>query len=319
MKGSTDKHSGKKILILGAGAVGLCIAARLSKVCSVHAVCRKRIADAVTDRGFSMTGIWGTEVYRFSASEDVPAGTRYDYIFITSKSQETENICRQFEKTIRDNETVSLQNGIGNEEIISRFTNRVIGGMIITGFEWRGDAAVQVSVEAGPIKLGRFPEGSDVQVEDLVALLKSAGMNVEGSRSICSDLWSKTIYNCALNPLGAVMGVPYGKLVDPASWHIIENIVQEAFFVVAAEGVDLPWNSAGEYLAYLREVQIPATSLHHSSMLQDISRGRKTEIDFINGAVITKGLMHGIPTPYNSCIADLIHFRQGLVERRDTS
>jgi len=301
-----------KILILGAGAVGLSVAAKLSRVADVHAVCRKATAEAIRERGFSMTGIWGEADYRFSAAETVPEGARYDYIFITSKSGDTNAICRQFLAHIRETDTVSLQNGIGNEEIISRYTDRVIGGMIITGFEWRGDAAVHVSVEAGPMKLGRFPGGTDSRVDDLVALVAKSGIRVEGSAAIRADLWGKTLYNCALNPLGAIMGVPYGNLADPAAWRIIEHIVREAFSVVEAEGLRLPWATPGEYLAFLKDVQLPATALHHSSMLQDLSRGRKTEIGFINGAVVEKGRLHSIPTPYNSCIVDLIHFRESL-------
>ena len=301
-----------KILILGAGAVGLSLAAKLSRVADVHAVCRKATAEAIRDRGFSMTGIWGEADYRFSAAETVPEGERFDAVFITSKSKDTETICRQFFPFIQGTDTVSLQNGIGNEEIISRYTDRVIGGMIITGFEWRGDAAVHVSVEAGPMKLGRFPGGTDPRVDALVALVAKSGIRVEGSAAIRADLWGKTLYNCALNPLGAIMGVPYGKLADPAAWRIIENIVREAFAVVEAEGLRLQWQTSEEYLAFLRDVQLPATARHHSSMLQDLSRGRKTEIGFINGAVAEKGRLHGIPTPYNSCIVDLIHFRESL-------
>jgi 2-dehydropantoate 2-reductase len=301
-----------KILILGAGAVGLSVAAKLSVVTEVHAVCRKSSADAIAARGFTLTGIWGEGTFRFSASDSAPRDSRYDYIIISSKSQDTETICRQFASLLADTETVSLQNGIGNEEIISGFTNRVIGGMIITGFEWRDDAAVHVSVEAGPMMLGRFPAGLDEPVEQLAGILQKAGIRVGTSGSIRTELWGKTLYNCALNPLGAIMGIPYGKLSHPASWRIIDNIVHEVFRVVAAEGVQLPWADAGEYLTYLKEVQLPATALHHSSMLQDISRGRKTEIDFLNGAVVTKAGRHGIPVPYNSAIADLIRFRESL-------
>ena len=308
-----------KILILGAGAVGLSLAAKLSRVCDVHAVCRKASADAIRDQGFAMTGIWGEATYRFSAAETVPAGARYDAIFITAKSKDTDVICRQFAGLIKGTDTISLQNGIGNEEILKLYTDRVIGGMIITGFEWRGDAAVHVSVEAGPVKLGRFPGGMDPRVEELVALLSSAGIHVEGSAEIRADLWGKTLYNCALNPLGAIMGVPYGELADPASWRIIEQIVQEAFAVVKAEGLQLQWPTAAEYLAFLKDVQLPATALHHSSMLQDLSRGRKTEIGFINGAVVEKGRVHQIPTPYNSCIVDLIRFRESLAGRGEPS
>jgi 2-dehydropantoate 2-reductase len=171
---------------------------------------------------------------------------------------------------------------------------------------------VHVSVEAGPVKLGRFPEGLDESIKELAKLLKNAGINVETSAAIKSDLWAKTLYNCALNPLGAIMGVPYGNLTDPAAGRIIDHLIHEAFAVVIAEGVTLPWATADEYLTYLRNVQIPATSLHRSSMLQDITRGKKTEIDFINGAVVQKGKLHSVPTPYNSCIVDLIKFRETL-------
>jgi len=301
-----------KVLVLGAGAVGLSVAAKLSTVCEVHAVSRQKNADAVAANGFFLSGIWGSGIFRFGISESVPEGARYDYVIITSKSQDTESICCEYAATIRNAETVSLQNGIGNEEIIRRYTDQVIGGMIITGFEWRADNRVHVSVEAGPAKLGRFPEGTDQPVQRLVDLMNRAGIRVEGTDRIRSELWAKTLYNCALNPLGAVMGVPYGELARPAAWRIITRIVKEGFAVVHAEDVTLPWKTADEYLAYLHDVQLPATALHHSSMLQDLSRGRRTEIDFLNGAIVAKGAVHGIPSPVNACIVDLVKLRESL-------
>jgi 2-dehydropantoate 2-reductase len=79
-----------------------------------------------------------------------------------------------------------------------------------------------------------------------------------------------------------------------------------------AEGVRLPWKTADEYLQYLRNEQLAATAEHHSSMLQDISRGRRTEIDFLNGAVVRRGVSHAIPTPFNACITGLVRFRETL-------
>lgn len=306
-----------KILVLGAGAVGLSVAAKLSRVSEVHAVARKKTADAINAGGFQLTGIWGTGTYRFSVADTVPAGARYDYAIITSKSRDTDAICREFAATLKDTETVSLQNGIGNEEIIGKYTDRVIGGMIITGFEWAGDAAVHVSVDGGMAKLGRFPSGMDQPVERLVALMQEAGIRVEGSPAIRSDLWGKTLYNCALNPLGAINGVPYGKLAHPAAWKIVESIVREGYQVVAAEGVGLPCKTADEYLRYLHDTQLPATAGHHSSMLQDLGRGRPTEIDFLNGAIVAKGALHGIPTPVNACIVSLVKFRESLTGNGD--
>ncbi|NLZ30895.1 MAG: ketopantoate reductase family protein [Methanomicrobiales archaeon] len=302
-----------KIVVLGAGAVGLAIAAKLSRVVNVHAVTRERHAEAVRRRGLLMTGIWGEGTYRFSCSEDLPdAWLDADYYIITTKSTDTEAVCRQFADEIRGREVVSLQNGIGNEEIIGRYTDRVIGGMVITGFEWRGDASVHVSVEAAPMRFGRFPSGMDAAVRRLVDRIREAGIRVEATDGIKSDLWSKTLYNCALNPLGAVTNVPYGALADPHAWAIVTAIVREAYRVVRAEGVTLPWDTAEAYLEYLRTEQLPATAAHHSSMLQDLARGRRTEIDFLNGAVADLARRHGIDAPCNTCITELIRFRERL-------
>lgn len=210
---------------------------------------------------------------------------------------------------------MSLQNGIGNEEIIAGVADRVIGGMIITGFEWRSDSAVHVSVEGGPMKLGRFPAGTDSAVEALVDLVRQAGIPVEGTAAIRSEIWGKTMYNCALNPLGALMNVPYGRLAEPHAWAVIESIVTEVFAVARAEGISLAWPDPASYLAFLASTQLPNTAGHHSSMLQDLARGRPTEIDFMNGAIAAIGARHGIRAPYNTCIADLVRFRESPAGR----
>ena len=302
------------ILVLGAGAVGLPVAARLSHVAGVYAVCRAAHADAVRNNGFRLTGLWGDHTVRFPCGEE-PPDRDWDYIFITAKSIDTREVCRTYADIIGGRDVVSLQNGIGNEEIISDYTDRVIGGMIITGFAWKGPGAVHVTVEGGVMKLGRFPTGQDPAVTALVSLVRDAGIPVEESHDIRSELWAKTLYNSALNPVGALMGVAYGQLTSPHSWNIIRCITTEAFAVATAEGASFPWKTAGEYLSHLRDVQIPATAEHRSSMLQDLERGRSTEIGFLNGAVVERGALHGIPTPCNQCITDLIRFREEQADR----
>lgn len=152
------------------------------------------------DSGCPASGGGGT--FHFSASEEIPTDYSFDYCLITSKSHQTRELCERHSHILAGMSCASLQNGIGNEEIIAEYTDKVIGGTIITGFEWRGDARVVVTVEAGPVRFGRFPQGMDPEVSKLVDLFKQAGLNVEGSEQIRSNLWAKTLYNCALNPLG---------------------------------------------------------------------------------------------------------------------
>ena len=300
-----------RILILGAGAVGLTVAAKLSEHAEVYAVCRKRYADAIASAGFVMTGLWGEGTYHFPCGESVPEGS-WDYIIIATKSAATRGICEEYHHLFGNAEVVSLQNGIGNEEVIREYTDHVIGAMIITGFEWRAKNAVHVSVDGGETVFGRFPDGCDTAVETLAKLFAQAGMRSLASASVRSAVWSKAFYSCSLNPLGAVMACPYGDLLKVPAWNIITEIVQEAFLVSQAEGVDLPQKTAEEYLDFLRYEKIPPTAGHYNSMYQDIEGGRLTEVDYINGAIVRLGEKHGIATPVNRMIVNLTHFKEEL-------
>lgn len=300
-----------RVLILGAGAVGLSIAAKLSDYAEVFAVCRDRCAAAIRKDGFSLTGLWEKETFQLPCGTVPPAGP-WDYIIITTKSLATRSICEQYHHLFGDAEVVSLQNGIGNEEIISEYTDNVIGGMIITGFEWMADNAVFVSVDGGETVFGRFPGGHDEKANILANLFAKAGMRASSTDNIKGTIWAKALYSCSLNPLGAIMECSYGDLLQTPAWNIITKIVHEAFEVVNAEGIMMQQKTAEEYLEFLKTRKIPPTATHLSSMYQDIAAGRLTEVDYINGAIVTLGKTHGIPTPVNEMIVNLTHFKEGL-------
>ncbi len=297
-----------RILVLGAGAVGLPLAARLSRVADVVAVTREHYARSVSRDGLMIHGAWGTESFRFSCVSGISGNEEFDYILITAKSHDTEGICRQYGNLFRESEVVSFQNGIGNEETISRFTSHVIGGVVLTGFVREGDCEIHATANAGPLQIGRFPEGLDAGVITLAEILQRAGIPVETTERIKSKLWSKNLINCSLNPLSAITGVTYGELKQPDSWHIIEEMARESFAVARREGISLPWGEPEQFLGYLNGALIPVMAGHRSSMLQDILHGRKTEIDYLNGAVVSAGRRLGIPTPCNACITDLVRF-----------
>ena len=297
-----------RILVLGAGSVGLPLAAKLSRVADVVAVTRERYARPVSEEGLLIHGAWGAESFRFPCTSSVPDEKEFDYILITSKSQDTEGICRQYGNLFRESEVVSFQNGIGNEETISRFTRHVIGGVVLTGFMRVGDREIHATANAGPMQIGRFPEGLDTGVTALAGIMERAGIPVETTDRIKSKIWSKNLINCSLNPLSAITGVTYGELKQPDSWHIIEEMARESFAVARREGISLPWGEPEQFLGYLYGALIPVMAGHRSSMLQDILHGRKTEIDYLNGAVVSAGRRLGIPTPCNSCITDLVRF-----------
>lgn len=304
-----------KILILGAGAVGLGIAAKLSDVVDVTAITREGPARTISEHGLSLEGALGTGTFRFPCCSSLPSGEHFDYILIATKAYSTKELCECYDGLLRDTEVVSLQNGLGSEEIISCFTNRVIGGVVMTGFIRTGEHGVHVTANAGETLFGRFPDGTDSSVATLAEIFSKAGIPARSVGNIKSRLWSKNLISCTLNPISAVLGVRYGKLTVDPGWQIISGITREVFQVAGAEGVTLQWGSPEEYLAYLKNDLIPVMATHTSSMLQDISCGRRTEVGFINGAITMFGKKHGISTPYNECLTNMVQFRE--LEHKD--
>src|SRR5262249_60848466 len=134
--------------------------------------------------------------------------------------------------------------------------------------------------------------------------------------AIAAELWAKVLYNAALNPLGALLGVPYGELpAHPDTRTIMDTVIEATFAVARAEDVALRWPDAAAYREVFYGRLVPATAAHRSSMLQDIERGRPTEIDAINGAVAARGAKRGLPAPVNATLARLIRARRALGQR----
>jgi len=300
------------ILILGAGAVGLSFAGKLARVATVYAACRPVHAGAIRERGLVMEGVWGTgtveEVNPITGPEEVPAGV--DYIIITAKGTDTLAISREYAGVIRGRPVASLQNGIGNEDIISRYTDTVIGGTVTTNFSVVGPGHVRVLSESAPACFGVWSGDGGEVLDRLIAIIGSAGIPVEVSPDIRAGKWTKALLNIAVNPICAILRAPVGAAADADIREIVTALIRETFAVAGAEGVRLPWATADDYLAHLFGVQVPDFAAVYPSMYYDITLGRQTEIDLLNGYVARLGERHGIPTPQNQCIAGLVRYIQ---------
>jgi 2-dehydropantoate 2-reductase len=305
-----------RLLILGAGAVGLALAGALSARAEVHAVCREYHAAAIQRNGLIMEGVWGdcragNIVYHTKNAGFFPD---FDYVFITAQAYDTGAICAEYSDLIRGRPVISIQNGIGNEETIANFTRTVIGGTVTTNFTLLGSGHVFVQSQSAPMKLGIFSTGEGVTKErvlrGLIGLIADAGIRVEESYDIRADIWVKSLLNITVNPLGAILGVCVGESTDVDLWKIVSGVVREAFAVAAAEGVALPWKSAEDYLMYLHDVLVPDFAAVYTSMYYDFKNRRRTEIDVLNGYIVRKGLEHEISTPYNSCITSFVRYLQ---------
>ncbi|EHQ34195.1 ketopantoate reductase family protein [Methanoplanus limicola] len=303
------------VLILGAGAVGLSFAAVLSAHSEVSVVCREKYAKAIYEKGLELSGIWGEHLIReiiCYTSPDMPAGKNYDYTIITAKGTDTENICNEYVKVLRNTTAVSFQNGIGNEDIIQRYAPLVIGGTVSTNFGFISDRHLIINSQSDPVKAGIYPDSHCSSKEadiltSFITMFSKCGIEVIESKDIRSEIWSKSLLNVAVNPLAAILKAPIKKLGDDDLKETISGLINETFLVAEAEGIDLPWESPDSYASYLRNYQLNAFGEVYPSMYYDIINAKRTEIDLLNGYIAKTGRKYGIETPYNTCITNLIH------------
>ncbi|NLO90004.1 MAG: ketopantoate reductase family protein [Clostridia bacterium] len=308
-----------RIAVLGAGANGSVFGGFLAKAGhEVSLLGRKKHMDAVKKGGLRIEGIWGEHLISHikTADDESLLQPGYDLILITVKSYDTESMAPLAAKLLgKQGLVVSLQNGLGNEEILAREIGgeKCALGRVIFGAEVTAPGRVKVTVCAddvvlGPIK-GDYPGECLKRIEKAASLINEAGIPCRYSGEVHKYIWAKVLYNCALNPLGALLGVNYGTLGDsPYARKIMDQMVREIFAVAEALGVELFWSRAEDYLREFYGNLLPPTKDHRPSMLQDIERGRRTEIDYLNGKIVEYGRGAGVDTPVNCCIADLVRF-----------
>lgn len=307
-----------RILVAGAGALGSVFGGFLRRAgLDVTLFGRAAHLDAIARDGLTIDGIWGTHrVDGFAVSTDAAAlHGRFDAILLAVKSYDTAAVAAAIAPLLGDTGiAISLQNGLGNVEALEAAVGarRALGARVIFGATVAAPGHVRVTVFADPTAVGALAPGAHPH-RDAAALRWAATLDAAGVPAVATDrlaalLWAKVFYNAALNPLGALLGAHYGALPEhPESRALMDRVIDEAFAVAGAEDVALPWANAAEYQQEFYGRLVPATYDHRSSMLQDLERGRRTEIDAINGAVWHRGAARGISTPVNETLTRLVH------------
>jgi len=228
-----------------------------------------------------------------------------DIIFLFIKSFATCNAINNIQPHIKPNAiVVTLQNGIGNVELISSIIqNPLVYGTTTIGATKLSPAHVRFG-GTGSIIIGG---DSSRHCSTVHSLLKQAGLSVTIAPNPKKALWEKAIINAAINPLGALLEVPNGKLIENNdTLYIMKRIIQEACQVAHADGIGIDSDQMIEKTVTVCK----NTQNNFCSMLQDILAKRKTEIDSINGAVIDIAKQHNIDTPYNATIYRLVKYKE---------
>ncbi len=289
--------------IVGAGAMGSLFAYFFSRAhADIVLYDTPERVEALT-KGIEVRLLNGTCHSIYAAASSAPEGMRAcDIIFIFVKSYNT----RQAAKTISphispDAIFVTLQNGLGNKEILEELfpRNPIVSGATTIGAHINADGII-VEGGSGSITVGSTDTGA---LEKIMDLFHQTNLPAEITHNPDATLWRKAIINAAINPLGALLRIPNGMIVESSHLRAIQaHIVQEAVTAAQAERIAV---DADELIAAVITV-CGNTAQNRCSMLQDIEAGRRTEINAITGAIIARARKHGIATPYNDVLYGLI-------------
>ncbi len=299
-----------KVCIVGCGAVGSIFAANLAQLDDVEVwaydLARDHV-EAINAQGLRLSGA-GEVVGSVRATSDAAELPACDFGIVATKAMHTEPAIAATAPAFAGGAVCSVQNGIGNEEVLAAHVQRVIRGTTFPAGRIVEPGHVQWDVK-GDTTIGPF-EPSPTPLEEVKRLAEActrAGLPTEAVADARGPQWRKLIFNAATNPVGALTGLTHGRVCeDPSLRRLVTGLVDEGKAVAAAQGISLDADPE-ELIDHAARPEVAYD--HKASMLQDIEARRETEIDYLNGGIVRFGREHGVPAPLNEAILALV---QGL-------
>jgi 2-dehydropantoate 2-reductase len=286
------------VIVVGAGAIGSYYAAKLSAENDVTLIARRREqVDAIERDGVRITGLEET-VCRVAASARVPAIESDTLVVLTTKVYDSAEAIRPIVSLIKpDTVILCLQNGLDSERMVKELVGdrcRVLRGITDFGV---------IFVEPGRITLKAYgPTFIEASVRSpaLADMFTRCQLRGRVAEDIEREVWRKTIVNCVINPLTAMTGMEVGWVADERLDRLKQHIVDECLAVAAYDGVTFDM----DFTKMLNDTYRPSRNL--SSMYQDLTKGKRTEIDYMNGAVAERGRRHGVACPINEALVAIV-------------
>jgi len=287
------------VAVMGAGAVGCYYGGMLAR--AGHAVTligREQHVQAVKRDGLLLDTQSFREHVPLQASTEASAVQGAQLVLFCVKSTDTESAAAQIAPHLApDAVLLSLQNGVDNaERAQARVPQRVVPAVVYVATEMAGPGHVKHHGR-GELVIGPSPAS-----DGLVALFAAAGVPVQVSDNVAGALWAKLILNCAYNAMSAIVQQPYGRLVQGEGVEgVMRDVVNECLAVAQAAGVVVVGDT---WQAVQRIAQTMPTQF--SSTAQDLQRGKRSEIDHLNGFIVRRGAALGVATPVNRALHSLV-------------
>jgi 2-dehydropantoate 2-reductase len=295
-----------RICVVGCGAIGSLYAAHLASLDDVEVWAVDPWAehiDAINAGGLRVVGRdeFTAPVQARTSADDVPP---CELGIVATKAEHTHAAVAACAAVFADAAVASVQNGLGNEEVLAELVPRVIRGTILPAGAVIEPGVVRYDAP-GDTWLGPFeprPASMD-EVSLLADLLTKSGLPCHALEDARGPQWDKVIFNSATSPLAALTGLAVGPVCsDPLLRGQVDVLIAEAQAVCAALGIGTSADPAA-----LVEEAIEIAYDHKPSMLQDVLARRRTEVDVLNGGVAAQGRLAGVPTPRHDAMVALVH------------
>lgn len=315
-----------RITVLGSGSVGLAVATSYTRAGQcVTLLARGSSVPQLRQSGIKVTGVCGDHqiepkrVKVADAEHPDPEDIACDVLVVATKAYQVKEVLSALIHTagpaVAPNAVLPLQNGWGSADearAVLPAGVALFSSIMMIGIERRSPTHVNVNVQASPIRVGTLFGARPQGMTDAVERGQSGFLPITYEADIEPAILNKFLFNTCLNAIGAITRMTYGELVSNAhTRHLITQVADETIRVIGAErGIALAPDGPGYVEKTLTPFVLPKAAAHRSSMLQDVEAGRRTEIDYLNGAVVRIGRSRGLPTPGNDAVASLVRARE---------
>jgi 2-dehydropantoate 2-reductase len=300
----------ERVCVVGGGTIGSLLAAHLARVVEVWVLTRRREhAAALADGGLRVTGRADFAV-RLSATAEPGELPDCDLGILACKGTDLDETVARLEGRFRCATLMTIQNGMGAEEIVRRHGHwPLISAITFMSGTRRSDTEVEYVLDTATW-LGPYEETPYELVEEVTRLIVAGGLKAEAFRDLRPAQWSKLVFNATVNSVAALSGLRHDFHFAAEDrpedlGHLVRGLMDEGKAVAAAAGVELrddPW-----------EMNVHATrrgSAHYPSMLEDVDSRRQTEIELITGTLVREADRRGVPVPLHWALYRLIKAKE---------
>jgi 2-dehydropantoate 2-reductase len=304
----------KRVCVVGAGTIGSLFAGHLAQVADVSVLTRRAEHARALRRGLRVSGKSELQA-RLCADADPAALPAADLVIVACKATQLERVAQSLEGHFPDAVVMTVQNGIGAEEIVRRHGPWPIVSAVTFMSGVHVEYELDTATWMGPYAGTRTPHET---VEEIRALVVASGLKAEAFEDLMPAQWSKLIFNSAVNCVAALTGLPHVEAyadVEAADGlgHVVRAVVDEGRLVAAAAGIELhedPWEMNVRAVRRGATAAAAGAYAHLPSMLEDVLHHRPTEVDFIAGALVGEAVRHGVPVPVTSALWRLVRGRE---------